>query len=267
MNKNILLLVCALFCANAKADNGNLDYKSVWVCDDVKPNWYCDQQPEEKKEEPKQVVKRLPVTPPLKDPNQIKNAEEFRKELKRREDIAIMQPTTENIKAYLEMNQMMQQKGAYFADAWRRVVWQNPQYDYSVQNPTNNAAIRVKNESHDVDVNTQMAKIARENGFIFFFRSDCRYCHAMSPVLKQLAQQFNIELLPVSIDGAGLPDFPNYIDGRRQAAAWGVETVPALFIASKKTGDRAAIGFGVMSVSEILNRVFVLTNTKIGQTF
>jgi conjugal transfer pilus assembly protein TraF len=43
--------------------------------------------------------------------------------------------------------------------------------------------------------------------------------------------------------------------------------VPALFIGSKQTGDRAPIGFGMMALTEIVNRIFVLTGTKPGENF
>ena len=80
-------------------------------------------------------------------------------------------------------------------------------------------------------------------------------------------QKYGIEVLGVSIDGVGLPDFPSPRDGRAHAAAWGVERVPALFIGSRKTGERAPVGFGVMSFTEIANRLFVLTGTKPGENF
>ena len=35
----------------------------------------------------------------------------------------------------------------------------------------------------------------------------------------------------------------------------------------KQTGDRAPIGFGMMALSEIVNRIFVLTGTKPGDNF
>ena len=46
-----------------------------------------------------------------------------------------------------------------------------------------------------------------------------------------------------------------------------MSVVPALFIGSKATGDHAAIGFGQMALSEIINRIAVLTNSKPGDNF
>jgi thiol-disulfide isomerase/thioredoxin len=47
-----------------------------------------------------------------------------------------------------------------------------------------------------------MKNIAREHGLIFFFRSDCPYCHQYAPTLKLLSEMYGIEVLGVSIDGA-----------------------------------------------------------------
>lgn len=188
-------------------------------------------------------------------------------ELKRREDIAVMAPTVEHLQDYLTMWQWTQQKGATFADIWRRVVWQSPELDYAQRRPANNAALKVHASARDGDEAQQLRLLARDHGLIFFFKSDCPYCHAMAPTVKLLAAKYGIEVYPVSLDAKGLPDFPAPRDGRVQAAQWGVSRVPALFIASKLTGEHVAIGFGVMSLSEIVQRMFVLTATEPGERF
>ena len=78
---------------------------------------------------------------------------------------------------------------------------------------------------------------------------------------------YGIEILGVSIDGGGLPEFPNPRDGRAVAQKWGIEKVPATFIASKKTGEHAPVGFGIMSLQEVIERIWTLTNTQPGQEF
>lgn len=268
MKRSLLMLSIALASATAWADSP-LDYPSIWKCDTSKPNWYCDEdapKPQRTANVPapaQQVSAQRPLS--IKD---IKTAEQMRQELKRREDMAVMNPTDANLRSYLELWQLTQEKGAVFADNWRRVVWQNPELDYSLKRPTNNTAIKTYDVQREVNEEQHLKALAKEHGLIFFFRSDCPYCHAMAPVLKNLSEKYGIEVLPVSVDGGGLlPEYPKFTDGRRQAAAWGVERVPALFIGSKNTGDHAPIGFGQMALTEIINRIFVLTGTKPGQNF
>ncbi len=253
-----LMIVAGL----ARAQSGVADYPSVWNCDAAKFNWYCDDEEEKPK-----AARRKPEATPRTGPAEIQTAEQLRAELKRREDIAVMQPTDSNLKDYLELWQLTQEKGAVFADNWRRVVWQNPALDYSLRRPSNNAAIKTFDAQRDTAQDQQLRTLAKDHGLIFFFRSDCPYCHAMAPMLKELANKYGLDVLGVSIDGGNLPEFPAPSDGRAHASAWGVERVPALFIGSKKTGDRAPIGFGAMAMSDIVNRIFVLTGTKPGENF
>lgn len=258
----LLVLAAAFAMAGGARAQTPLDYPSVWQCDRVKTNWYCDGEDEAKPD------LRTPAPAPARETAAgIRTAQQMREELKRREDLAVMDPSDANMKAYLELWQAAQDKGAAFADNWRRVVWQTPALDYSLKRPTNNAAIRSYDSQRDADEERQLQSLARDHGLIFFFRSDCPYCHAMAPVLQMLQQKYGIEVLGVSMDGGGLPEFPSPRDGRDRAATWGIERVPALFIGSKQTGDKAAIGYGAMSLSEIVNRIFILTGTRPGDNF
>ncbi len=235
----------------------SLDYPSIWRCDQPKMNWYCDEPDPAQAAQPKKRIEW----------DQIRTAEQLRQELKRREDIAVMNPTDRNLKDYLELWQFTQQKGAVFADQWRRVVWQNPNLDYSLKRPANNTAIKLYDDQRRRQEGQQLQALAQNHGLIFFFRSDCPTCHAMAPTLKTLADQYGIDILGVSVDGGRLPEFPHPRDGRAQARAWGVERVPALFIGSKQTGEIAPIGFGMMALTEIVNRMFVLTGSRPGDNF
>lgn len=267
------LIVAAAITGELQASPKNVfDYDSIWKCDSTKMNWYCDE--EEKKSTPAQRPKAQVALPQqqeqktvLQDLKKIKTAEELRAELKKREDIAVMNPTEQNIKNYLDAWHMTMDKGTVFADQWRRVVWTNPQYDYSLRNPSNNSAIKVNSQVKDENRGNYLRELSKEHGLIFFFRSDCPYCHQMAPTLKLLSEMYGIEVLGVSIDGGGLPDFPNPRDGRAVAQQWGIEKVPATFIASKKTGEHAPVGFGVMSLQEVIERIWTLTNTAPGQDF
>ncbi len=266
-----LAALCLLLSTSLHAQS--LDYQSIWTCDNSKPNWYCDEEADQRaRARPMPKPRPMELKPELKTPKRIeikniKTSEEMRVELKRREDVAVMTPSESNIKDYLELWQVAQEKGAVFADTWRRVVWQNPELDYSLKRPANNAAINIYDNQTNDKEDGQLAALAKEHGLIFFFRSDCQYCHAMAPTVKLLSEKYGMEVLGVSIDGGGIPEFPRPTDGRAQAAKWGIEKVPALFIASKTTADKAAIGFGMMALSEIKNRIFVLTGSKPGENF
>ncbi|MDN7430797.1 conjugal transfer protein TraF [Burkholderia sp. AU45388] len=259
----VAILLPAALVVSPIADADGLDYKSAWSCDgQEKFNWYCD---DDKPAAPLGASAAKPAD--SDDFDQIKSADEMREALKHRLDVANMDPTPEHIKEYIKLWEYVQQKSAVFADQWRRVVWQNPSLDYSLKRPTNNVAVHTYDRTRDSDQEGQLRALAQKHGLIFFFRSDCPYCHAMAPTIVLLAQRYGIDVLPVSLDGRGIGEFPNPTPDHGQASVWGVQQVPALFIASKETGDHAMIGSGTMSLQDIIDRIFVLTASQPGELF
>jgi len=273
MKRRLLLMVAVtLWARMASADAQSLDYQSVWSCDAAKMNWYCEEPPAPL---PAPAAPAVPVSAAATDPQaplsdeDIHTAAQMRSELKRREDLAIMNPNDEAaMRSYIELHQRMQDVSSTFADSWQRMLWQHPEYDYAQRSPSNSYASAIHNEQVSAAQDQQLRELAKHHGLIFFFRSDCPYCHAMAPIMKQIASKYGMEVLGISIDGKPLlPEFAQFSDGRAQAANWGIQEVPALFIGSKDTGDHAPIGFGGMAMDEVINRIFVLTATKPGDNF
>lgn len=261
--RSFLILAATTAVTALAATNGGDggDYPSVWQCNNPKFNWYCDDQAEAA------PAPAQPTAPPKIDVTKMKTSKEVREALETLKDRAVMEPTEDNIKEYIAAQQHVFEKGSVFADTWRRVVWTTPDLDYSLRRPVNNSAIRTFDSSRGRSEGDHLKGLAREHGLMFFFRSDCPYCHQLAPTLKMLSRQYGIEILPVSLDGKGLPDYPNPKQNTGQAKSLGVQRVPAVFIASRKTGEMAPVGYGVMSEAEIINRIFVLTGTKPGETF
>ncbi|MCM2547190.1 conjugal transfer protein TraF [Burkholderia glumae] len=258
----VVLAIIALTSPLAVADG--VDYPSAWQCDgQAKFNWYCDD--DDKPAAPAVASAAAPADPD--DFSRFKTARELREELQRREDVAIMNPTEANVVAHDRLQDYVMEKSATYADVDQRVKWKHPELDYSLKRPTNNVAVHTYDQIRSNDQDAQLRALAEKHGLIFFFRHDCPYCHAMAPTIRLLADRYGIDVLPVSLDGQGIPDFPNPTADHGQAATWGVQQVPALFIASKETGDHAMIGSGVLSLQDIVYRIFVLTATKPGELF
>lgn len=113
------------------------------------------------------------------------------------------------------------------------MVWQSPSLDYAQEWSVNNLAIKIYDESRTQNEGQRLKMLAKEYGLILFLRSDCPYCHVMAPTLRVLSDEHGIEVLLVSVDDMGLPEFLNPCDGRAQATARGIECVPVLFIGLK----------------------------------
>lgn len=251
--------------------SATLDYPSAWRCGQPAFAWYCDTD--------EAVIPHLPPLPPKAPPPpppasklnvplaELQSARAFRERLEALQDQAIMSPTVEKVRTYIEAQELAMKKGAAFSDVWRRVVWADPALDYSQQRPVNATAVRAYEETRNRVELDQLRALAAEHGLLFFFRSDCPYCHALAPTLAAFARETGFEILPISVDGGTLPGFDAPTLDRGQAARLGVTRVPALYLAARSTGAIAPIGAGVISFNELAQRIVVLTSTAPGEQY
>ena len=197
--------------------------------------------------------------------------DDIRKEINRLKDLAVLQPTETNVHNYLAAQNFIMNKSATFADTARRVVWQNPDVDYNTRSPTANFALSTKNDLLLAQQHQVLGALAQNYGLMFFFRSDCPYCHQEAPVLKMLQAQYGLPILAVSMDGGGMPGYPDAkVDNgisMTVSGGHGIDTVPALFLVNRQTLQAIPIGSGILAEDEIVERIRVLTQTRPGQEF
>ncbi|MDD5298837.1 MAG: conjugal transfer protein TraF [Rhodocyclaceae bacterium] len=239
-----------------------MDYPSAWACNQAKFNWYCDLEAEEAPQEPKTAPK-----PRTEQQQALDELERLAKDLKEKRALAIVEPTPVHVHAYIAAQEAVMEKGSVFSDVWRRVVWQNPDINYQLKNPVNNAAVQVRDsERRKLEAQT-LADLGKEWGLFFFFRSDCPYCHSMSQIMKLMSDLYGITVFPISLDGGGLPEFPQPQKDNGMATLLNVEKVPMVVLGNVKDRRMVPIGSGVLSAQEIIERIYVLTRTKPGDLY
>jgi conjugal transfer pilus assembly protein TraF len=237
--------------------------RSIWENPDRSYGWY----PPERVERPSVDLPLTPKVPERRDIRTLTSTKQIREELDRLKDEAVINPTSDNVRRYLEAQQYVMEKGSVFADVARRVVWETPALDYSLRRPTNALAIHGFKEARREKREAAIARVAAENGLFFFFRSDCSYCHQVAPILRYLQDAHGIEVFAVSLDGGPLREFPDARPDNGISLVLGVEQVPALFLSSKVERRVQALGYGVIAAEEILERMFVLTQLRPGEDF
>ncbi len=221
--------------------------------------WYIDPRIEKEKEQSKDITKQL---------SEIKNIEDLRKEVERLRNAAIMEPTRGNIETYLYAQKFIMDKSTVFADSWRRVVWQTPDLDYSLVRPTNSNGIMRFNEERGKNEKNYIVEMAQQGyGIFFFYSSTCPFCHEMAPVLRLFESMYGMRVLAISVDGGPIEGFPDAKQDNGASKRLGVETMPALYLVSSREKNVMPIGFGMLSISEIVDRINVLMNTTPGTAY
>jgi conjugal transfer pilus assembly protein TraF len=100
--------------------------------------------------------------------------------------------------------------------------------------------------------------LAATHGLLFIFRSDCPYCHRLAPILKRFEPEFGMLVFPVSLDGRGLPEYPNPQPDNGIATRLNASTVPALYLTAPFKRQIRPVGFGVMALTDLVERIAAL---------
>lgn len=235
---------------------------SYWA--DSQRGWHFYEDPE-----PELIEQRLPkVAPPATLPNakaapqkppEIVQFERLQKRLEEYRNIAIINPTEANVRRYMALESRVVGQASLFADVAQRVAWTTPELDPTLQGrPVNAKAIEVFEQEQLTSRSHAMAEVGKDHVLFFFFRSDCPYCHAFAPTLEAFQARHGIHVVAISVDGGPMPGFPDARTDNGIARTLNVTQVPAVFLAQPYTGKITPIGFGVLSESQLLERISVV---------
>ena len=214
--------------------------------------WYRDPPPPAARPAP-----REPATPAR--PRELADFEAMQQRLEVLKRVAVMNPTDDNLMAYMRFQRMVMDRSQVFADRWQRLVWREPSLDYASEGrPTNTLAIAAFDERQRERDTAAVWQLAATHGLVFVFRSDCPFCHRFAPVLKRFAQTHGLTVLAVSLDGGILPEYPDARPDNGIAARLNARAVPALYLTQPSRHEFRPVGFGLMSDTDLLERIAAL---------
>ena len=197
--------------------------------------------------------------PPPSRPAELVEFEAMQHRLDELKRVAVMNPTDANLVAYMRYQRFVMNKSERFAERWQRLVWTVPDLDYGLTGrPTNSMAIGAFDEQQRDRQAQVVRSLASTHGLVFIFRSDCPYCHRFAPILKRFEQEFGMMVFPVSLDGRGLPEYPNPQMDNGIATRLNSTVVPALYLTAPSKRQIRPVGFGVMALTELLERIAAL---------
>jgi len=242
-----------------------------------------------------------PADPPLhaRTPPEIAELEAYQQQLEEAGKAASWNPTTANVERYMRLQRISLDKSGLFSDLWRRVVWNNPDLDYTVQRPTGSVAKNEFDSERQSDRDLFLRSVSAEIGVFYVYSGVCGPCRVASPIIKDFSDRYGVPVKVISTDGAANPVFGQTLPDRGQLKAWGIEhpVTPALLIFQSRTpmgpdglyakrtvatvegramqlrpceqarGCLTYLGAGVMSVEDIAERFFVLLSKDPGADY
>jgi conjugal transfer pilus assembly protein TraF len=257
--------------ASAHPDAARLDTETRAYWRSARDGWFWYQDPPPLDEEP--LARPAPAEPPL-SPQELDLASHkaLQQQLENALNAAVANPSEANLALFLEMWAQARRKASLFTDRAQLLAARMPWVDETSQGtrPPSAAAMRVHDQVVTDQKDALMQGLASTHGLYFFFRSDCPYCHAHAPMLRQLEQKYGFTVFPVSLDGKGMPMYPNPARDNGISAQMmqtlgipeGHFQVPFTVLAEPRTRDVVPVGFGPMTAAEMVDRIAMLLRSR-----
>lgn len=175
---------------------------------------------------------------------------------------AVMNPTPAHVRAYVEEQHRLIQRGETFGRVWQRVVYEHPHLDADVKDPKSQLMRHVVYEEERKEREKKLKALAKTHGLMFFFSTKCAFCHEIAPVVRLFAQTYGWDVLAVSMDGGKLPGFERIVNDNGTAETLGVRHFPTVLAVNPKTREVVPLAYGAQGMEEMTQRALVLTREE-----
>jgi conjugal transfer pilus assembly protein TraF len=221
--------------------------------------WYKDKAVVEEKKPDSNFPQPLPFSH-IEPSKAVFSTAWLRENLPKVRDMAIDNPTPENVAAYFALQRVAMDKAERFSRTARMLPMLYPELDENIRRPIASFAAQAVDRQAAQEKQRALSEIAKKAGIFFFFKSDCPYCQAQSPVLKMLEEKHGFKVVAISVDGAGMPGdlYQDFKIDQGQAEMLGVVQTPAMFLVRPEEEPSRRIrllGQGALSLSELEDRI------------
>lgn len=221
--------------------------------------------PREKEKKPEQAPP--PPPPPEQAPPEPPKAEKkpedvpfsvawLRKNLEKLRDLAIDNPSNDNIANYLYANRVMLDKADTFSDKAMEVAQTDPFLDENNRVPIasamNNWVMGNRLKAKD----ELLKHLSTKAGLWFFFDSKCKWCAAQYESVKKFGKQHNFLVRNISLDGRPLPGMDQWVPDQGQFKRIGLTLSPSVVVAVPPT-TMLIVSQGMTSIQGLEERTLM----------
>jgi len=187
---------------------------------------------------------------------QMEDMVQLRAEVAKHLDIAVAKPTERNLLLYMTAQQFVMGRAEKFSTVWHEVLRKYPEVDDGVNNPQRSDAARpIYVNAQNAQIRSTLSGLNDRYALIFFFRGDCPYCHKQAGILQTLAKAHGFNVMPISLDGRGIPEFPNPRVDPRFVEGLGIKTVPSMMLMRRGSTVLEPIATGLTTMDVIEGRI------------
>jgi len=189
------------------------------------------------------------------------NALEYLLELKQKFEttkaLAVLQPNRENLLKYMTIQNKLVMNAEKFAKVWQQILLENPLLNDELTNPTAQYAIQARKAAQYMEIEAFLNSAREKHVLLFVYDSSKKLSQAAGEMVQDFAADTHWQIVPITVDGKDLSEFPNSKILADQGLALGLKDTPAYIIGNLDNETIQHVGFGAISVSRLKENIYI----------
>jgi len=207
--------------------------------------WYETPPPPEEKEEQKEEKVTYPsLSDYTKEELWNMDPEKFRKLIKVFLDKAVQNPTVENVKEYLTLQDIARRKALAFTNVASLVVQTTPELNTLKDAPITHVGKVQMTRMQNEDVERTIRTAVDDYALLYFYSPTCPYCQAQEKINKMFVSKYGWQIKRIDVT-----------ENKLLADQFGITTTPTLLLIYRNSDDYLPVALGVLSLYDIERNV------------
>ncbi|MBQ8708717.1 MAG: conjugal transfer protein TraF [Succinivibrionaceae bacterium] len=183
----------------------------------------------------------------------------LRANLPRYLDLAMDNPTPENVKAFLYLQHLALDRASRFSSAVEEAVAGNPLLDENVRRPVSTAGARLMDARALAGEKAALEALSRRVSIIYLFDASDEASRVFSPLIRQFAREYGIYIRAARVteDADDTGSFADAPFAGELASELELVALPAVFIFSGR-GELVPLAQGLVSGRELARRLIAV---------
>lgn len=190
----------------------------------------------------------------------LKSLTQFQADLEARKAAMIMQPTLENTKRYIQLQNEMFLKASVVSQNWQKALILHPELNIVKDSPISEPGMAISRKIEQNQMDKDIKDFAKEFSLLFFYSSTCKYCEGFAHVVEHFSKKYGYKVAAVTLDGKKIKGFNGVYDANL-IKKLNVQFTPALFAFSTARGVIVPVAQGFLPI-DLLERN-ILTARKL----
>ena len=173
------------------------------------------------------------------------------KNLRQLLSLALLDPSMENVEAYIRAQKRWIDQSAQFATTWGKVLLEKPFLGDFLHNPTTSYGILARRDFELQRRKELLQTLSKTHFLLFFFRGKEPFSGKAAEAAKLFASLNQWKIKAVSLDGVGAESIAEYELDRGISQYVSVPNTPSFYVVDPQENTMIPVGAGLVSVSDI----------------